>query len=105
MKQKKLKTKKEKIIAKVKDLLLSSTSHGLPNIFRTQRKLIKIMWFILFFTSTIVGTYTVYSTIDNYLKYEIVTKLEIIYQKPAEFPAVTISNLRSPKKEIHLLFK
>jgi len=98
----KFKTKKEKLEIKVKDLLLSSTSHGLPNIFRTQRKSIKIMWLILFALFSTVGTYMVYSTINNYLKYEVVTKLEVIYQKPAEFPAITISNLRNPKKEIKL---
>ena len=44
----KQKSKKQRLITRVKDLLLSSTSHGLPNILRAQRRSIKIMWFILF---------------------------------------------------------
>ena len=43
--QKKLafKETKEKILKKLDDLVQSSTSHGLPNIFRSKRLLIKII--------------------------------------------------------------
>ena len=34
---------KELVLNKTKELMLSSTSHGLPNIFRTERKSLKII--------------------------------------------------------------
>jgi hypothetical protein len=97
-----LESKKEKIIIKVKDTLLSSTSHGLPNVLRTPRKSIKCMWLLLFLIFSSIGSYMVYKTISNYLEYEIVTKIEYIRENPIEFPAVTIRNLRNSKNVIKL---
>jgi len=95
-------SKKDRIKAKSLDLVLSSTSHGLPNIFRTQKKPIKIMWLILFSLFSSIGMYMVYKTISNYLKYEVVTKIDVIHEIPAEFPAITIINLRNPKSKVSL---
>jgi hypothetical protein len=97
-----LESKKEKIIIKVKDVLLSSTSHGLPNVLRTPRKSIKCMWLLLFLIFSSIGSYMVYKTISNYLEYEIVTKIEYIRENPIEFPAVTIINLRNSKNVVKL---
>ncbi len=97
-----LESKKEKIIIKVKDVLLSSTSHGLPNVLRTPRKSIKCMWLLLFLIFSSIGSYMVYKTISNYLEYEIVTKIEYIRENPIEFPAVTIRNLRNSKNVVKL---
>ena len=86
-----------KIKEKSKELVLRSTSHGLPHAFRTNRLFFKIMWIILFLTSTLFGFYTVIQTIDTYLSYEIVTKIDVITEIPTDFPAVTIINLRNRK--------
>jgi len=40
------KKKLKKIADIVVELILASTSHGLPSVFRTERKAIKVMWFI-----------------------------------------------------------
>jgi hypothetical protein len=92
-----LESKKEKIFIKFKDTLLSSTSHGLPNVLRTPRKSIKCMWLLLFLIFSSIGSYMVYKTISNYLEYEIVTKIEYIRENPIEFPAVTIKNQKIQK--------
>ena len=95
--RKKSETRKDRIKNKSLELILSSTSHGLPRIFRTKRKSIKIMWLFLFILFSIICIYMVYSTVINYLKYEVITKIDVIKELPAEFPAVTIINLRNPK--------
>jgi hypothetical protein len=98
----KQKSKKQRLITRVKDLLLSSTSHGLPNILRAQRRSIKIMWFILFLIFTFIGIFMVYSTISNYLKYEVVTKIEKINEFPVQFPSITFVNQRNPRENISI---
>jgi len=73
----KIETKKDRIKIKSLDLILSSTSHGLPNIFRDKRRAVKIMWLILFIIFSTIGIYMVFKTISNYLKYEVVTKIDV----------------------------
>jgi len=98
----KITTKKNQIKNKSLELILSSTSHGLPNIFGAKRRSIKLMWLLLFTIFSSIGIYMVYSTITNYLKYEVVTKIDVITRRPIEFPAVTIINLRNPKSNVSL---
>ena len=86
-----------KIKEKSKQLILHSTSHGLPHAFRTNRLFFKIMWISLFVISTFFGFYTVMQTIDTYLGYEIVTKIDVITEIPTDFPAITLINLRNRK--------
>jgi hypothetical protein len=81
--------KSKKLKNKAIELVLSSTSHGLPNIFRTERTSLKIMWFILFVAALSVGIYTVFNGIIGYLNYEVVTKIDVIDESKSEFPAVT----------------
>jgi hypothetical protein len=90
-------SKIERLKVKASNLIISSTSHGLPNIFRTQRISLKIMWLFFFVMCTCIGFFMVYSTISNYLKYEVVTRIEVINEIPAEFPSVTIINSKDPQ--------
>ena len=92
----------EKIKKKIKQLLLVSTSHGLPNVFRTNRIIFKIMWLSLFMISTFFGIKTVISTVKTYLNYEIVSNIDVIAEIPTDFPALTIINLRNKKSNIPL---
>ncbi len=62
----------EKIKQKSKELVMASTCHGLPSVFRTKRIFFKIMWFSLFIISTLLGINTVIGTIKTYLNYEII---------------------------------
>jgi len=92
----------EKIKQKSKELVMASTCHGLPGVFRTKRIFFKIMWLSLFIISTLLGINTVIGTIKTYLNYEIVTKIDVITEIPTEFPAVTIINLRDRKSKTPL---
>ncbi len=87
----------EKIKIKSKELVMASTSHGLPSVFRTKRIFFKIMWICLFIISTLLGINTVIGTVNTYLNYEIVTKIDVITEIPTDYPAITIINLRNRK--------
>jgi hypothetical protein len=95
----KTKNVREKIKNKSLELINQSSTHGLPKLFRTQRKSIKFMWLLLFIIFSSLGIYMVYKTVSNYLKYEIVTKIEVINEIPTEFPTVTVINLRNIKSK------
>jgi len=45
--------KSEKIMKKSKELALGSTFIGLPNIFRTERLILKFMWIVLLSIATL----------------------------------------------------
>ena len=77
-------TIKQKIKNKTVELLAASTSHGLPSFFRSKRLILKVMWLSLFIISTSFGIYTVFETIQNFLKYEVVTKIDVITEVPTE---------------------
>lgn len=82
-----------KISEKIKDstveLILASTSHGLPSIFRSKRICFKVMWTVLFISSFSVCTYFVTSSILEYLNYEVVTSIELIYEIQSEIPTIS----------------
>ena len=94
------KSKKQKIIEKSIEIALSSTSHGIPNVFRAEKTILKLMWLLLFLAGTSVGIYTVVKSIMNYLDYEVVTSIKSINEMPTEFPAVTFFILRNNKANI-----
>jgi hypothetical protein len=75
---------KHKIRNKTGELLAASTSHGLPNVFRSKRIFMKVFWLSLFIISTFCGVCTVIETVNNYLKYEVVTKIDVITEVPTE---------------------
>ena len=91
------KTKGEKIKHNLTELILSSTSHGLPSVFRTERIFFKIMWFIFFLISLSIGLWTIVSSILDFLNYDVVTQVDVIYEIPTQFPTVTFNNLKSQK--------
>ena len=100
--QSKFEIKIEKIKSKSKELVLVSTSHGLPNIFRSQHSAIKLMWICLFTASISMGFYMVTRSIIEYLDFETVTKINVINETPTQFPAITIYNLKDQKSNISL---
>ena len=73
--------------------LSDSSSHGLPNFFKTKRLIFKLMWFLLFNASVAFGCFMIQKTVFDYLDYEVVTKIDIINESPTQFPTVTFYNL------------
>ena len=73
----KITNKKQKIISSIRETLESSSVHALPNISRNKYKSIKIIWFICFLLSSSICGYLIFMSMTDYLKYEIVTKIEV----------------------------
>lgn len=83
---------KGKIKAYVTESILTSTTHGIDRIIRTNRVSLKIIWLTFFAASTAACGYFIARNIIDYLKYEVVTKIEVIYEVPQLFPTVSVCN-------------
>ena len=70
----------------------TSTSHGYPNIFRTNKLPIQIFWFILLIISTGLCIYMVSSALIDYLKYETTSKISIKYERQQDLPMISVCN-------------
>ena len=78
------------------DFLTDSTTHGLSHMFRTEHSIIKLMWFLLFVASIVVTSYLVCDNVLDFLSYDVVTQISIIYESPTLFPTITLYNLNRP---------
>ena len=93
-------TKLKIIKIQCKKIILNSTIHGLPNALRTNNLFLKTVWFMFFLVSASVGIYSVIDSLNDYLNYEVVTKIDQIDEFPIQFPAVTFFNPPDPKDNI-----
>jgi hypothetical protein len=84
------KNRKLLIRNKLIQLIENSTSHGLPNIMKTNRISIKILWIIFLLIAIGACSYMIAKTISEYLQYEVVAYSEVITELSSEFPAITL---------------
>jgi hypothetical protein len=94
-----------KVKKRTRELLEVSTSHGIPNLVRTRNLFILIMWSICTIISACVGSYYVLKSITDFLKYDTVTKFEVINEKEVPFPAISICALPSFNTTINKIIK
>ena len=71
-------------------LLSESTAYGLPRIFKTERLHLKIFWLIFFILGSLASGWYIWDAVMSYLDYEIITKIESVYEQPMPFPTVSI---------------
>lgn len=95
-------TKVKKAKKKIANIILSSTIHGLPSVFRTDRLIIKIIWLSLFLICSAFGIYMIIDKFLTYLKFEVVTKIDVIPESSSEFPTITFYSLKHPKSNYPL---
>ncbi|CAF1010201.1 unnamed protein product [Brachionus calyciflorus] len=90
-------SQKSKLSTQIKnavcEVILSSTSHGFPNILRSTNLAIKLMW--AFFTVLFFGlcAYMITTAIITYFNYDVVTVIRVKNDFKPYFPTVTICNL------------
>lgn len=77
------------------EIIVSSTAHGIPNIFRSKRIFHKIMWSIFTLASSGVCAWFIFVGISDYLQYSVVTTIQNVYEQPALFPTVSICSINS----------
>ncbi len=76
-------SKINRIKKKLKEMLVDSTIHALPNIYKTDRILFKIMWFSFFLTTLAFSIQLITKSVDDYLKYETITQFNYDgYERP-----------------------
>ena len=84
------------LISKIKlesiESIQSLTTHGLPNLFRTKFISIKIYWFILTLTSTIISVYFIFKTMSEYYEYNVTTEVRLKDLDQTEFPTISLCN-------------
>ena len=97
-----LKKKLKKIANVLVELIMASTSHGLPSFFRTERIAIKVMWFIAWLIFLTLGIYTVVNGVLDYFQWGITTQIGILYEIPTPFPTITFKPLKRQRTEYTL---
>ena len=74
------------------ELIESSTSHGIPNIFRNKHFPMKLIWLIFFLVSTGGCVYSILQSFSQFFDYGVTTTVRIQNEIPALFPKITICN-------------
>ena len=74
----------------VTKFLSECQTHGLSNMYRSEHKPFKLMWFILFLVGSAGTAYFIYKSISDYLEYDTITNIDVYHEQPAPFPAVSI---------------
>ena len=81
-------------------IIIESTIHGLPNIFRAKEVFIKIIWLLFTIVSFLACTFYSYQSISAYLNFDFVTNINVIYDQNLQFPTVSFcSSSRKIQKE------
>ncbi len=70
---------------------VSTTScNGVPHLFKTNRTLLRIIWFVFISISAGASVWFIRNSVFDFLRYDVITKLETITENELIFPAVTI---------------
>ncbi|CAF0936619.1 unnamed protein product [Brachionus calyciflorus] len=77
----------------IKEILLSSTSHGIPNIIRSDKLGLRLIWIISTIISTGLCSYMIVQGFINYFSFETTSKIQVYTETSSIFPAITICNL------------
>lgn len=100
MESKKQKNHKSKIVdrAKCQEILeksvMSNAGYAFERFFRESNTFfVRLMWLLSLLLTSGLCFYLISKTVANYLKYEVVTKLNVIYEDPSIFPTITLCNL------------
>ena len=86
----------------LREQMLVSTSHGLPNAIRNPHLPMKTMWSISFILSTALCSYLIIQSILQYLEFDVITNVRIVGETEAEFPRITICNINRYQTEYAL---
>ncbi|CAF1003954.1 unnamed protein product [Brachionus calyciflorus] len=84
----------------ITEILASSTSHGIPNIIRSTKLSIRLMWIGFTLISTGLCAYLIAKNLFGYLDFETTTKIRVLTEFVSDAPTITICNnlfFTSPK--------
>ncbi|RNA38783.1 acid-sensing ion channel 1-like [Brachionus plicatilis] len=78
---------------KLKEIVESSSMHGIPNVIRTKSTVIRIFWILIILSFFSYSTYSVVLIIIKYFQYNVIVRMKIVESYNSEFPAVTFCNI------------
>ena len=88
-----LNSKKESLKKFAYEFFVSTTCHGLPNIMRTENILLKIFWLLCLLASSVLCSIVVIQSVNEYLEFDVVTKIRVKNEKSTTFPAITLCHM------------
>ena len=77
-------SKKRRIKKCIKEKMINSTIHALPNIYRTENYYFKIMWLLFFIITFSFNVQFTIKCINDYLLYERITEIDIGTDQPGK---------------------
>ena len=87
---------KKSLNKKLKSIILkkieTTSIHGVPQIVNTKYLFIKVIWLVFFTISCGVCAYYIINNVQQYLNYEITSKIEYLAEANVLFPAVEFCN-------------
>ena len=86
-------TKPLNLKSKFVELSSGWTAHGYHNIYRSEHWPVRIMWILFFFLASILCGFMVYKSINDYLQFDVVTKIRDYSEVPANYPVITFCNI------------
>lgn len=75
-------SKKRRIKKCIKDKMINSTIHALPNIYKTENYYFKIMWLLFFIITFSFNIQFTIKCINDYLLYETITEIDVLTDQP-----------------------
>ncbi len=75
------------------DLIDKMTWHGIPNVFRSEQNYKKLIWIIFAILSISFCIFLINLSILNYLCFDHVTNVDIIYEQPMTFPTISMCSI------------
>ncbi len=79
-----------KLKKKCVQALSCSTFHGVPRIISSERLFQKVFWIAIILAMYAYFSLSILNNVLEYLKYPVVTSINMVYEKEVTFPAVTI---------------
>ena len=89
------------ISSKLKDIRLNccraSTAYGVPNLVNSKTAFNKNFWLFYLGVSLVLSAWFIVNSVKNYLSYDVVTKIERLYEQPLQFPTVSFCPVSGDK--------
>ena len=76
-------------------LLRALTAYGVPKLINSKKVLNKIFWIFYLCISAVLSIWFINGTINDYLSYDVVTKIESVYEQPSKLPTVSFCSYSS----------
>ncbi len=84
----------------LKEIFLSSTIHGIPNILRAKHLTVQIIWLVCFIVSICSCSYFIIANILEFLEYRALTTMKVISERKIEFPTISFCTYPELEKSI-----